>query len=422
MAEAGPEAAATQDSQAGADAGGATEPSAGLLQDRPGEFERMWAEARTKGADDDVQIGLDDNARLDPSALPRDKDGKFLKAPKQAAKPKPEGEDPAKPGLKKIEPAEQEATLAEARKLARDGDWEGALRIALGVDITDIDEAQLRSPHFRELRRREAKAKTDVAEAHRQAEVKVSEARRTAQALVPLIHAAQAYQRGDYAAAIKAISQAAGKNHSLEDFLRDIAGNGVQALPRQNDAALAEVQNLRRELAQRDHREAELAQQAKVSEYKAGIGEELGELAEEDARFERLAGKKNFIEAVFSVQERHWRKGRTLPTREAADIAFDELYGDVVQPTSLRTPRAPGATSQAPGANGVSRAQVGSGRAPADRGANGRPRTGPALSHTTSAEAAPTLDMSRYDPETFESNQQKLWNEIERHVMAEARS
>lgn len=398
-------------SPGGVEGGEAEAPSVGALQDRNGDFEKMWSEARQQGADDDVKIGLDDHAKIDASAIPRDKDGKFLKGPKvKKAEPKP-GEAP--PGAPKpaAKPA-VEGSLAEAHRLAKEGDYEGAIRIALGIDITEVDEAQLRSPHFRELRRRESAAKKYYADA----DARIAGAREEARQLMPLVEARKAYHSGNLEAFIQHAT-----GDSLVNFLRKIAGGPASPQTQQADPALRRVQELEQKLQQREQADAERTQAEKVQAYKDSIGEDLTELAAEDPRFERLATKKQFIEAVFSVQERHWRKGKTLPVPEAADIAFEELYGDVVQATSPRSPRN-GATSKAPGVNGAPRGQVDPGGAATNGRAGGRPRTGPALSHTTSAEAAPSLDMSRFNPETFADDQQKVWSEIERHVRAEARN
>lgn len=405
--------AAADSAQSIPDAGPA--PGTGQLHERPGDLEAIWEQARTLGADEMAQIGAEP---------PRQPDGKFRAKPKA-----PEGLPDAKPKepAKEQTPAEP-TSLHEARKLWDDGDVEGALKLAFGIGIDGLGNLQLRSPHFKEMRRREAAANAKIAEGKREAEQMMTNARSVATSLLPVVQAIQALGRGDHAGFVRESYKALGRNDSIEDFLREIAGTpGARAAtqPQQPDPAMqamrSELQQLRNDLKAEREANAKAMGEANLEAYKADVADELEELGGEDPRFARIARKQYFIDKVVEVQEKHWHRGATLPVREAAEEAFETMFGDVVQSASPREPRN-GSASRAPGVNGASRVDAGSKRAPSGNGAVGRPRTGTtSLPHTQSAEAAPSIDMSRYDPKTFQENQAKIWDQIERDVNAAAR-
>jgi hypothetical protein len=101
-------------------------------------------------------------------------------------------------------------------------------------------------------------------------------------------------------------------------------------------------------------------------------------------QFEKVAVKPAFIQRVFAIQQQAYnpKTQTTIDTIEAAEIVWDDLYGDVVAPPAAR---AQAGSTQVPRANGNNPAQAAT----------------TTLRHTQPTEAAPDLN-GPWTPETQE--------------------
>lgn len=269
--------------------------------------------------------GTTDEAPPAKEAKPRAADGKFAKtddkseeAPAAKAKTKPEaGKDERVPD-----------GIAHARRVFNEGKIDEFFKLTLGVDVAPEG---LTAPQWASVRKEQQKAiaKVKASEQAAQAEwQKVNQAATQLQQMYrPLAEAAKLRDEGDWAAAARAFfgvePPEVTKKILRAEAARDPKVERLEAELRQFRAQQAKDQEQREQMA------AQTQRQQKQAEYKAAIAADVAELS--DARMVRVAKKPAFIEKVFEIESNHYNGQEvTISREEAAELAFDELYGDVL--------------------------------------------------------------------------------------------
>lgn len=323
----------------------------------------------------------------DAEDAPADQEGTEEREPDGKFKAKTEKTEPAK--AKAAEPTP--GALTEARKLIESGnpeDIDRACQLAFGKSVKDL---RFHTRQWDEFRRKFTQSETAAAAKQTAAERTLSEVRSTAQNLLPVALAKAALDAGDAMGFLKhlgsnpddfqrrLITQMTGQNQSVKD---PEAAARLDRLERERAAERAENQRVNSENAQ-------LRTQQAVQRQAETITKEL--TASGDARFLKVAAKPHFVQKVYDLQCRYFSPpkagqshGSTITEIEAAELAWDELYGDVVDATPSRQGRPkPVAT------------ETRQGRAnPAERGG---PRSTANVRQAQAAETAPDDDDSSLD-------------------------
>lgn len=318
------------------------------------------------------------------AARERDEAGKFKPAeakeePAEEPEPKAAKEEKTEPA--KEEPAQIPGGIAKARRLWNEGKIQDAVKFVFGVDA---DSVELNSKQWKAVKHEIKEGKAKATQLLNQAQQKENELRGIAREIEPLYKARVAFQDGNEEEAIKLAFGVSFKDFQ-DRLIAKVASGGkldpkaearLAALERgiqERDQRLAEQQ---RQLAQREQQEAEVRYQERLKSEVAECGE---------PKFERVATKPKFIQEIFRIKREYWDDSTksTLPTIEAAEMAYEELYGGVLDEVSESEPEPPrrGKT------NGVSTPRSGtSAKQPA--------KAGSSIRHTQAAEAAPEEDMS----------------------------
>lgn len=250
-----------------------------------------------------------------------------------ASKPDPKAAKPVKTKESKTEEPAEGGSLAQLRKRWADGDVEGVLRLVSGEK--DLAKLPLQ-PALRALKDRSRKAIAREAEAgRRQAEV-ASIAERLEARHRPFVEAQQAWAEGDVERAVKL---AFGVD-LLEFGKRQVShlSGRAPADPR-FDALSREL----KELKEQRQQEQQERQQRQQQEAQAAERQALSETLSEMPAYAHVATKRAFlseIEAQFKAE--HKRSGVLLSVEEAAEKAYDELYGDLEVASAGRGDPVPG--------------------------------------------------------------------------------
>jgi len=276
----------------------------------------------------------------EPGAKERGKDGKF-KAQDAAAKDKPEPAAKPEPEPEKQEPPKPTNSHAALRRLWQDGKLVEFFQ-AIGQDIETIDQLHIPS-------RALAHARRDLAQALKSQRETQQLAQQVHQRFAPVDKAMRLRDAGDVRGALEAFF---GK--ALEDVQADIVTSYHKTDPAVAKTQ-AEMRALREELAARDRQQAEMAQRQSLAQKQAEERKTLeGWLAEsEDARVAAVAGKRAFVDAVIAKAKEHYnpRTRVGIPWSEAAQLAYEDLYGNVLDtsdpaPRREQTDRRPGTSAK----------------------------------------------------------------------------
>lgn len=230
-------------------------------------------------------------------------------------------------------------TFAKARRLLSEGDVNGALELALGIDL---DKVEPTTKQWKGVKRIAQEAKHEAAEAKAFAEREISQARHVVTTLQPFVQAAQHYLKGDYKTFLELAT-----GDTPEQFQKKLIAQLHEA-PKSDPAMVARMEQIERERAQereaaRVEREqfaaarAQMQYQEQVQAWKNGIVEELK--SSENPVLAKLASKPKFVEEIFSLQNKHLdkRTRTTIDTLEAAEMAYEELYDGVLEPAGGKT-------------------------------------------------------------------------------------
>lgn len=300
-----------------------------------------------------------------------------------------------------------EGSLGKARRLFADGDVAGAIKTALGVDIEALDGG-LRTKQWRALVARERAAKAalveadqKVADAGRGVQEKERTVQQAAQQLQPLFKAIQAYHQGDVETFVKLST-----GETVEQMQRRIIAQmqkaPAPAAPQTDPRVEARLRQLEQE--RQTEKTAREAAEAETRTLKAKDAEArwVGEISQELAehpQYKAVATKKAFLDRVLQVQRDNYnpKTQMTLAAAEAAELAWEELYGGVIDTQSkAAAPAGKGAVTGRGGSDGA-----GSGHTTS-------------LKHSQASEAAP--DVAR--PWSIE-NQQSILDEFIRKEKTE---
>lgn len=337
----------------------------------------------------------------DPAKVQEAADTEALKAKEkdeeEAEKPEVE---PKKDEVKDATPA---GTLGKARRLFTEGDVVGAIKLALGVDIENVE---LSGKQWRAIKHYSVEAKQEADEARAKAEQEVAQAQHVVQTLDPFIKGAQAYLAGDFETFLKLTT-----GDTPEQFQRKLIGQLHEA-PKADPALLARLEAVERErqaeraaaeeLRQKNEKlEKQHAYEQAVVNWKHEVSTELKAVPQ----YAKVADKAFFVDRVFALQEAHYdkRTRTTIDTLDAAEQVWDELYGGVVE-----TPQPAGGQAGSNPAPRVSGEQTG------QAGASTAVSKTTTLRHTQATEAAPELTQA-WSPE----NQEKILERYTRMAKTE---
>lgn len=372
----------------------ATEESPPPMPTEPISVEEALAQARLDVADQLAAEDADEAAaetEVKKANAERGPDGKFkaaeakAEAAKEPKEPKAKVEEPAKVKTKveAEEPAEDRSAggLARARKLFAKGDIQEAVKLAFGVDAEDL---KLTSKQWDAVKEKIATGKESARETEARGQQMLNQAQQIVQQFVPLAQAKVAYEQGDYETFVRLAT-----GDDFTTFQRKLIAQVAQT---KDPAADARIARLEQELARRDQENVRLQQMTAQQRQTQAVDQHLASIASElkecgDARFEAAAGKKVFLDKVLEIQREHWDKytKQTLPPAEAAELAWEELYGDLLE---VRTERGGvRATPEHRGQNGASPGRGG------PNGARVQAKAGTNLRHSQAAEAAPEDDL-----------------------------
>lgn len=338
------------------------------------------------------------DGKAPPEKIQEAENTEALKA-KEDAEPEAKKDDEDKPEPEK---AVSPGTLGKARRLLAEGKIDEALQLALGIDMGKIEPT---TKQWKGVKRYVEEAKAEAAEAKQLVEQEVNQARYVVQQLQPFINGAQAYMNGDFATFLKLCT-----GDSPEDFQRKLIGQLHEA-PKSDPALLARLEAVERE------RQAERAAASEATKkyqelqaqqkYDQAVVTWKGEIATElkGTMFEKAANKQIFIDRVYDVQLKHYnpKTKTTLDAQEAAELAYEEMYGGVVETPQLAGSKT--GSTQSPRVNGDPTERTGAGNAGS---------TSTTLRLAQATEAAPA-DPMLWSP----ANQEKLMEQYIRQARSE---
>lgn len=343
---------------------------------REAHFQAALQAAGAAGADSAPQ-GAEQPAPVEPA-------GTKPAAEAPAAAEKPAGPD----AVAGEDTPTEKGALGKARRLFREGDVDGALKLVLGVEAKELDEVKLTSKHFKALVAREKAAAKAVQDSRAEADTRESNVRDVATKLMPMVQAVQAYHKGDFEGFVKLAT-----GDSLEGFQRKVIAQlqqtpaGKAEVPPELLARLTQLENERR--AEKEESARMKAENERIKSEQAEakwVGEIADELAK-DERFVKVATKKAFLSKVLETQKRHFNPNTqmTVDALEAAEEVWEEFYGDVID-TAPRT--------------AATAAKVASTGRGGSNGASGR-KTTTNVNHSVPTEAAP-VDEGPWSPDKQE--------------------
>lgn len=245
----------------------------------------------------------------------------------EAAKTKAEAE--AKEAEKK-EP-NPAGVIGKARRLLADGDVKGAIKLTLGVDL---EQVELSGKQWRAIKYHAVEREKEAEEAKSQAAQEVAQAQKVVQTLDPFIKGAQAYLVGDFETFLKLTT-----GDTPEEFQRKMINQLHSGDKKGSDPALlAKLEQIERERQQERAQAAEERRRweeaQKRQQYEQAVANWKSEVVNElqSSPYAKMANKPAFVEKIFALQEAHYnpRTKETIGTIDAAEMVWDELYGDVV--------------------------------------------------------------------------------------------
>jgi hypothetical protein len=317
------------------------------------------------------------------------------------AKAEAEPESKPEPEPVKVEPTP--GTLGKARRLFNEGKIEEALELALGINLDKIEPT---TKQWRGVKRIAAEARAEAATAKATADKEANEARQVLQQVMPFVDGAQAYLKGDFATFLKLTT-----GDTPEQFQRKLVEQ-LHSAPAADPAVMRRIEQLEQE--RKAERAAWQAEQQRMQQENARLQyaqaqrEYVAELTEElkaVPQFAKVASKPAFLQRVVALQQEAYnhKTKTTIDTIEAAEMVWDDLYGDVVETNPPAGGKA--GLTQAPRANGV----------PTERaGASTAGKTTTTLRHDKPTEAAPELS-GEWSPE----NQEKILDRYTRMAKSE---
>jgi hypothetical protein len=252
-----------------------------------------------------------------PAAAKRGKDGKFEKP--EGDKPEPEA-----PAEKPESEGRVPDSLARAQRLFKEGKLREWLQLTTGQGLESLEQLHVPSKAFASVRR-------ELKQAHETAARVQQQAALLHQTYAPMEAVFAKRDAGDVRGAIEALFGA-----PLEEVQGKIVASYHKADPVAMQTA-KELQQLRAELA-KQKQDAELgAQKQTLAQAQEAERKTLVTYLSEsdDPRIARVASKQAFVDMVINRVKLNYNPvSRTsIPWSEAAEQAFDELYGGVLDDT-----------------------------------------------------------------------------------------
>lgn len=291
-----------------------------------------------------------------PATPQRGKDGKFVAGERGSTSPHKAGQPGATPGpateedKPKEEPAKTESALkgsdARASKLIKEG------KISEALEVIGLSADKLEGKHWAAFDKHSKRVASQIGEARQAIEREKAELTQVAQQVwrdvAPFIEAKKAIAAEDDDKAFQILF-----GQSVDDYMRSrvrkLANPSVEALQKRleqrerldKEREQQEAQRAQQIQAQR----AQLEQQERAQNYRKELTEELK--ASDDPRIAKAAERQLFIEEVLAVQRKYYDKASdwTLPASEAAQRAFEKLYGEYSEWNEIFAAQ-PGGSSQ----------------------------------------------------------------------------
>lgn len=286
-------------------------------------FAQMAQKELSKEADEQAKIDAlgheqvgDGAKRATPAKGP---DGKFQKA--EGAE-KPAGKAEKKPTEEAGDEGRVPNSIAKLQRLWREGKVVDVLRAVTGDDsLQSLERVNIPSRALAAVRRETARAEAMSAQVQQQAQKLQS-------IYAPMEEVWRARDAGDVRGAIEKLF---GKR--LEEVQADVVASYHKVDP-EVLRTRKELEQLRAELRQGEEQKKVEAQRTTLAQQQAEERKVLTEyLTEnEDARISKVAGKKVFVDAVIEQVKSHYnpRTRLTIPWSEAAELAYEELYGGLL--------------------------------------------------------------------------------------------
>lgn len=306
----------------------------------------------------------------DEPPLERGKDGKFLprgeKAAAKEAEPKPplaktQGE-PAKVAPAKAEQT-GDASVARARQLMDSGKVDDAIKLVFGKAPSELLTGKTWEAwrHQNEKKTREITQAADLVNTQRQ------QVQQAAQQLMPLVHARQAIEAGNFEQAVK-LAFGMDFNDFQKRALHSFHGQNPDTIAARNEARAA-----MQALEQYKQQVTQLTEQQKVDATRASIKSAIAEAVATSDVAARFAKSAKFHDRVFAVEAKHYdaRTDSTLPRQAAIEEAFDQMvaeyrdeYGEdppwanAASPAAVTSVRSAQSSATGPGRNPVRQAKA----------------------------------------------------------------
>ena len=267
-----------------------------------------------------------------PAAKQRDEKGHFTKD-----KDEPEKPEAPKEAEEKQEPGP--SGTARLQRLFREGKFEEWWHAATGQSIDSAEAAHIPSKAL-------ARARVEYKRVAEKEQWVTQQAKQLHAAYAPMEQAWKLRDAGDYRGAVEALFN----GESLESIQGKIVGQYHKTDPAVMQTR-QEIQQLRAELAKQKEQEQLASQRQTLSQQQAKERETLVSYLSEsdDPRISRVSEKKAFVDMVIkkAVDGYDRRLHIGIPWSEAAEQAYDELYGGVLDDSpasaATRVSTAPGA-------------------------------------------------------------------------------
>jgi hypothetical protein len=295
---------------------------------------------------------------------PSNDDGEEENPPDQAAAKPAKAEAKQEDEAPEEEPEEQAAKapggdLEKARKLVDEGDLDGALQELFGKKASEFN---VNSKQWEAFRKKSLATKKQFDQREREIQATYQQLEQNAERVVQryskYADAHKAFTEGDYS---KAFSLAF--DTDINEFQRRALRQKMGEDPRVSKLE-RELESLRREKVEQEEQRRQQQQQQQVEQQRQAFVEQVrGALEQSDhPQIARIASKPAFVRRVFEVLQEHYdpEANITLPVSRAAEVAFEDIYGDVLDSPTGRLDSEDGAT----------RARI-----PAEAGARSVPKT-----------------------------------------------
>ncbi len=209
----------------------------------------------------------------------------------------------------------------------------------------NFEKIEPTTKQWKAVKRHAQEARQVAAQARQEADQHTAQAKQVLSQVMPFVEGAQAYLKGDFAKFLQLTT-----GDTPEAFQRKLIAQLHEA-PKSDPAVVSRLEQIERERQQeRDawQREQErIRQENNQLRYQQAVQSWCNDISSElkdTPQFAKVASKPAFVQKVFTLQQQAYnsRTQTTMDTLEAAEIVWNELYGDVVEtPAAVATKVAP---------------------------------------------------------------------------------